>query len=153
MSAWQEGFSAVGIHYTRTGGDRPPLILAHGFTDNGMCWTRTALALEETYDIVMPDARGHGLTPLPDRGQEAESLADDLAALIEELGMGRPALVGHSMGAATAIALAATHPDRAGAVALVDPPWELEPESPRSPEFWAGWRNSIAAPTIPAAES
>ncbi|MFP4115026.1 MAG: alpha/beta fold hydrolase [Spirochaetota bacterium] len=145
MTEWRSGFTTTGIHYTRTGGDRPPLVLAHGFTDSGLCWTRAAQALEDTYDVVMPDARGHGLTPLPDQPQRAESLADDLSGLIRELGLGKPPIVGHSMGAVTALATATGHPDRVGAIVLVDPPWRLEADEQRPPGFWAGWRNSIAA--------
>jgi pimeloyl-ACP methyl ester carboxylesterase len=145
MGTWQSGFSSTGIHYTRTGGDKPPLVLAHGFTDSGLCWTRTAQALEESFDVIMPDARGHGLTPLKDGTHTAESLGDDLSALIEDLDLGRPPVVGHSMGAATAFAAAADHPNRVGAIVLVDPPWRLESEEPRAAEFWLGWKNATAA--------
>ena len=145
MGTWQSGYSSAGIHYTRTGGDKPPLVLAHGFTDSGLCWTRTAQALEEDFDIIMPDARGHGLTYLPDGTHSAESLAGDLSGLIEELDLGRPPVVGHSMGAATALSAATEHPNRIGAIVLVDPPWRPEMEEPRPPEFLRGWKNGIAA--------
>jgi pimeloyl-ACP methyl ester carboxylesterase len=48
-----------------TGGDHPPLLLAHGYTDSGLYWTRVARALEADYNVIMPDARGHGQTPGP----------------------------------------------------------------------------------------
>src|SRR3954451_3929160 len=56
MGAWQDGEVAtngITLHYTRTGGDKPPLVLAHGFSDDGLCWTPVAEALEADYDIVM----------------------------------------------------------------------------------------------------
>ena len=51
------------IHYYRGGADsrdRPPIVLAHGITDNGMCWNRLASVLSEDYDVIAIDARGHG---------------------------------------------------------------------------------------------
>lgn len=47
----------INMHYTRTGGNKPPLILLHGLTGNGACWTPVAKELENDYDIIMPDAR------------------------------------------------------------------------------------------------
>ena len=49
-------------HYYRTGGEKPQLVLLHGFSENGLCWSRVAKALEREYDVIMPDARGHALS-------------------------------------------------------------------------------------------
>ena len=60
---WGEGnIFANGIHhhYYRTGGENPPLLLLHGFNENGLTWLRTARELERDYDVIMLDARGHG---------------------------------------------------------------------------------------------
>ncbi|MCA6319719.1 alpha/beta fold hydrolase, partial [Phenylobacterium sp.] len=60
---WIPGEVAVSggqLAYHRTGGDGPPLVLSHGLTDNGLCWTRLAEALAPDFDIIMLDARGHG---------------------------------------------------------------------------------------------
>ncbi|MCP4687120.1 MAG: alpha/beta hydrolase, partial [Desulfobacterales bacterium] len=107
MSEWFSGevvANGIKIHYTRTGGDKPPVVLSHGFTDNGLCWTRAAWVLEKDYDVVMYDARGHGLSDAPEAGYSAEDHAADLAGLIQalELKDPRPVLMGHSMGASTA---------------------------------------------------
>ena len=58
---WFEGIvTANGIqqHYYRTGGDKPSLMLLHGFSENGQCWSRVAKALEQDYDVIMVDAYG-----------------------------------------------------------------------------------------------
>jgi pimeloyl-ACP methyl ester carboxylesterase len=47
----------INIHYLRTGGPKPPLVLLHGLTGSGACWIPLARALEGEYDVVMPDAR------------------------------------------------------------------------------------------------
>jgi N-formylmaleamate deformylase len=63
MAHWQSGdvtANGIRLHYTRTGGDKPPLVLAHGVTDDGLCWTPVAAALAPDYDVIMVDARGHG---------------------------------------------------------------------------------------------
>jgi pimeloyl-ACP methyl ester carboxylesterase len=43
-------------------GDKRPLVLVHGFSDNALCWTPTARDLESEYDVIMPDMRAHGLS-------------------------------------------------------------------------------------------
>lgn len=113
----------IKIHYTRTGdGSKPPVVLAHGFSDNGLCWLPTAQALEADYDVVMPDARGHGLSARVQPGEELNR-ADDLARLIRGLGLKQPVVMGHSMGASTTAALAVQHPGLAFAIVLEDPAW------------------------------
>ncbi len=48
--------NGIRVHYHRTGGrDKPVLLMTHGFTDNGLCWSRTAHELEDDYDILMLD--------------------------------------------------------------------------------------------------
>ena len=126
MSDWTESNTTVNgirIHYHRTGGTASPLVLVHGYSDNGLCWMRLARSLEGTYDLIMPDARGHGLSEAPEAGYGTENMAADLAGLIEALKLGKPAVLGHSMGASTAATWAAQYPQQVGAVLLEDPPW------------------------------
>jgi pimeloyl-ACP methyl ester carboxylesterase len=133
MSNWPASeviANGIRIHYHRTGGDRPPLVLSHGFSDNGMCWIRAARVLAGDYDVIMPDARGHGKSAAPDGGYATEDRAADLAALILALGLDRPALMGHSMGASTTAATAGEYPERVGCIVLEDPPW-FGDDSPR----------------------
>ncbi len=117
--------NGITIHYYRTGGDKPPLVLAHGFTDNGLCWTRVAGALAEDYDLVMVDARGHGKSARAEVPFSSDDQANDLAEVIRALGLERPAVLGHSMGAATTALLAARYPDLPRCILLEDPPWFL----------------------------
>lgn len=128
MKEWSKGFLAANgltIFYHRTGSDsgKPPILLLHGVTDNGLCWSRVARHLEAEYDVIMPDARGHGHTEGPVNGIAFEVLAQDAAALIQNLGLGKPYLFGHSMGAMTALGVAADFTDLVRAVVLEDPPF------------------------------
>ena len=110
------------MHYIRTGGDKPSLLLAHGFTDDGACWNPVAEQLRDEYDVVKLDARCHGMSAAPDDPYGPQDQAADMYGVIAGLGLGTPPVLGHSMGAATALALAALYPDAAGAILLEDPP-------------------------------
>jgi len=126
MSNWSSGdvtANGINIHYYRTGGDKPPLVLAHGFSDNGLCWTRAAQVLERDYDVIMADARGHGLSDAPEEGYSSEDMAADLAGLIQALDLDKPAIMGHSMGASTVAATVVGYPELISAAILEDPPW------------------------------
>lgn len=126
MSTWPDHYiraNDASLHYYRTGGDKPPIVLLHGFTDNALCWTRLARVLEAEYDVIMVDARYHGLSEGPATGFSGQLRADDTAAFIQALHLERPFLLGHSMGAATAALVAAQHPDLIRAILLEDPAW------------------------------
>ncbi len=115
--------NGIQLHYYRTGGDKPSVLLAHGFSDNALCWTPIAQALEADYDVILYDARGHGQSSGPESGFADEQQADDLAGLITALGLDKPVVIGHSMGARTAAIAAGRHPQLIRAVILEDPPW------------------------------
>jgi N-formylmaleamate deformylase len=124
MTQWFGGdvvANGLRLHYYRTGGAKPPVVLCHGVTDDGLCWTPLARALESDYDVIMLDARGHGLSAAAD-GLDYDRQAADLADCVTALGLARPAIGGHSMGAMTALSLAADYPDLARCVFLEDPP-------------------------------
>ncbi len=113
----------IEIFYTRTGqGDKPTLILAHGLTDNGLCWHQLAADLEANYDLIMFDAYGHGKSSRIDPDKRFD-LIEDLRGLIDELKLEKPGIMGHSMGAATAAGFASKYPDLLSVLILEDPPW------------------------------
>ena len=113
----------VKIHYYRTGGNKPPFILLHGASDNGLCWTPVAELLAKDYDVIMPDAQGHGLSDRIDRNFTDLSHIHQVAGLVRELGITKPIIMGHSMGASNASKVAANYPDLPRAVILEDPGW------------------------------
>src|SRR5690349_7853765 len=109
MVTWMSGVcetNGIGIHYLRTGGTKPPLVLLHGLMGSGACWTPLARALENECDVVMPDARGHGGSSAPHDGYRYDDHADDVIGLVHGLSLSRPILLGHSMGGMTAAVLA-----------------------------------------------
>lgn len=134
QSHWKEDdvvVDGIKLHYTRTGdGSKPALVLAHGFSDNGLCWKPVALELESDYDVILADARGHGKSARMKPGDELDAAAD-LAGLIKALELQNPVVGGHSMGANTSAMLGARFPELASALILEDPPWWL-PQPPKA---------------------
>jgi len=123
-AGWTDGYvlaNGIRIHYWRTGGDKPVMLMAHGSSDDGLCWTNLAKELEADYDIIMPDARGHGLSDPPSKTDAADAQAEDLAGLIAELKLDKPIMMGHSMGSSSVAWFAAKYPEIPRAVILEDP--------------------------------
>ncbi|MBA3815987.1 MAG: alpha/beta hydrolase [Parachlamydiaceae bacterium] len=113
--------NGIDVHYLRTGGDKPAIVLLHGLMLNGRCWAPLARALEEDYDVIMPDARGHGNSSAPEEGYCYNNLAVEVMGLCEALGLTSPVLLGHSMGGMTAAVVASQNPKHLRGLILVDP--------------------------------
>jgi len=114
--------NGIQLRYYRTGGNLPPMVLSHGFTDNGLCWTGLAHALEKQYDVIMYDIRGHGFSEAPETGYAMDDLVADMVGLIQALELERPVIMGHSLGGSICAAVAAEYPELPQKVVLVDPP-------------------------------
>lgn len=131
MNHWHSDVLVINgrrLHYTRTGGDKPPVVLAHGFSEAGVVWAALAEELEAAYDVIMPDARGHGRSDAAQSGLGGAELAGDLHDIIGALGLVKPAVLGHSMGGMTTLALAGLYPDTPGAIVVEDGmPFEMRP--------------------------
>jgi pimeloyl-ACP methyl ester carboxylesterase len=153
LSHWTQNdllINDVRLHYYRTGhGDKHPLVLVHGFSDNGLCWTPTARDLESEYDVIMPDMRAHGLSARAQPGEKVD-MAADLAGLIRTLELRRPIIVGHSMGATITYQVGLRFPELAGALVLEDPAWWLPrpvqapPSNQQAENPMAKWARGLA---------
>ena len=124
MAVWKKETcqaNGIDVHYLRTGGDKPSVVLLHGLMLNGACWTPLARVLEVDYDVVMPDARGHGNSSTPKHGYRYDDLAADVISLIDALRLPNPVLLGHSMGGMTAAVVANRNPKRLRGLVLADP--------------------------------
>jgi N-formylmaleamate deformylase len=122
--------NGIRTHYLRTGGAKPPVVLLHGLMGSGACWTPLARALQGEFDVVMPDARGHGGSSAPPRGYRYDDLASDVVGLVRGLKLARPVLLGHSMGGMTAAVVASRGEGILRGLILVDPTF-LSPERQR----------------------
>ena len=144
----------VRLHYYRTGdGNKPPVVLVHGFSDNGLCWAPIARDLEADYDVIMPDMRGHGLSERVQPGEQVDMTAD-VAGLIRALGLTSPVVAGHSMGAMITYQIGVRFPELASALVLEDPPWWLPsqgqplPSSRPAENPIAKWAKSLSNQTL-----
>jgi N-formylmaleamate deformylase len=150
---WKQGDIPENIgflHYYRTGKEgSEPVILVHGFSDNGLCWTPVARELQKSYDVIMPDMKSHGLSARIHK-DETVDMAADLAGLIQGLGISRPIIIGHSMGAMIAFRAATRNPDLARALVLEDPPWFIpQPRNDHGPEeSMMAWARSLPSQSI-----
>ncbi|EMA41545.1 alpha/beta fold hydrolase [Halococcus hamelinensis] len=112
--------NGVGLQCYRTGSG-PPILMAHGLYDNGRRWLPLGSDLADDFEVIAYDARGHGRSDAPETGYDIDTRVSDLVALVEELGLENPTLLGHSMGAATVAWAATTHPDLPRGLVLEDP--------------------------------
>jgi pimeloyl-ACP methyl ester carboxylesterase len=94
------------------GGEGPPLLLIHGWPQTWYAWRMLMPALAQDFQIVAVDQRGIGLTDKPADGYDLATLANDLVALMGELGHERFAVYGTDTGMPIAHALAADHSER-----------------------------------------
>lgn len=107
------------IAYRRSG-TGPPLVLLHPLALSGAVWGAFARLLSDDFDVIAPDARGHGDSGWDGAPFTIDDLADDVAALLGGLGVPAAHVAGMSMGGSTAISLAGRHPARVGGLVLAD---------------------------------
>ena len=96
-----------------------PVVLIHGLADDHRAWRRVVAPLMLTRRIIMYDFRGHGESALGEADGTLAQLGDDLAGLMDGLGLDRATVAGFSLGGTIAMRAAIDHPERIGALALV----------------------------------
>ncbi|HEY2096198.1 MAG TPA: alpha/beta hydrolase [Pseudonocardia sp.] len=99
-------------------GEGPAVLLVHGLGGTSNFYQVQADALAERFRVIRVDSAGAGRSPVAD-GISIESHADDLAAVLDALDVDSAAVVGHSMGTLVVRALAARHPAKVSALALL----------------------------------
>ncbi|MDW8126017.1 MAG: alpha/beta hydrolase [Geminicoccaceae bacterium] len=107
------------------GGSGPPVLLLHGYPQTHAMWRDVAPRLAERHTVVLADLRGYGAAPKPPGDPEhrtyaKRTMAADMAALMEELGFPRFAVVGHDRGGRVAHRLALDRPERVEKLAVLD---------------------------------
>ncbi|MCF3131907.1 alpha/beta fold hydrolase [Streptomyces olivochromogenes] len=113
------------------GGSGPPVALLHGLAGHVGEWDDLARALSPRHRVVAVDQRGHGASERHPHDTSRAAHVADVVAVLEQLGLRRPVLMGQSLGGHTALLTAATHPDLCRALVLVEAgPGGPNPEAP-----------------------
>src|SRR5262245_33802878 len=127
----QLGVEGAELHVHVTG-EGPPMVLVHGLGLSGELWNRFCDALGPGRTVVRVDLRGTPRSPEAERTElTLARWAADLAAVVDGLGLERPAIVGHSLGASIALRLALESPDRVGSLVLIGGEADLSNLAPR----------------------
>jgi 3-oxoadipate enol-lactonase / 4-carboxymuconolactone decarboxylase len=125
--------SAVDVHFLAAGpADAPVVLMAGSLGSTLEMWDPQVAALSARFRVVRFDARGHGRSPAPPGPYVIDDLVDDAVALLDRLGVARAHVVGLSLGAMTAMRLAAREPNRVDRLVLLCTSAKFA-----SPEPWA----------------
>ena len=117
------------LAYEDRGAGKPAFVFVHGWACNRTFFAPQAEHFARRHRVVSVDLRGHGESDKPQGPYPIAAYADDLAYMIEHLGLGKVVAVGHSSGGMTVLQLAAAHPDRVAAIVMVAPaPFVFPPE-------------------------
>jgi N-formylmaleamate deformylase len=114
--------NGVRLHYLQYGAGGPTVVVLPGITSPAITWEFVAEQLAGDARVLVLDIRGRGLSDAPPDGYALTDYAADAAGLIAALGLDRPIVLGHSMGARVAMALGALYPEAVGPLIIVDPP-------------------------------
>jgi pimeloyl-ACP methyl ester carboxylesterase len=98
--------------YFETYGSGRPLVLLHGGLGSGEMFGPILPALADQHQVIVPDLQGHGRTADIDRPLDLRLMADDIAALVDHLGLDEADLVGYSLGGGVAFHTAVRHPGK-----------------------------------------
>ena len=121
-------------------GSGPPLILLHGYPQNGMCWARVATDFARHFRVLIPDLRGYGDSDAPPDDADhltysKRQMAADINALMDHLGLPAAHILGHDRGARVAYRLALDHPARVQRLGII----EIAPTA----EYWDAWGHDL----------
>lgn len=104
--------------YFRDEGAGRPIVLLHGFAEDGTVWDHQIYSLRNAARVVVPDLPGSGRSPAAVDPISMESMATEMVHLLDDLGIDKTILVGHSMGGYISLAFAALYPERLHAFGL-----------------------------------
>jgi pimeloyl-ACP methyl ester carboxylesterase len=142
-----EAVRGLNFHVAEAG-EGDPVVLLHGWPQHWYCWRHVIPALAERYHVIAIDLRGFGWTDIAWEGFEKEEMAEDVAAVLEQLGLDRVALVGHDWGGWIGYLLAIRRPELVERlVAISIPPPMVRPNSRRLASMYRlAYQLPIASP-------
>ncbi len=118
----------ININIAGWEGEGRPVLCIHGITANCRCWDVLVSAISPGYRVMAMDLRGRGLSDKPPTGYSIDHHLRDINCLLDDLGLDRVVLMGHSLGASISLAFGAEYPDRVDGVILIDGAGDLSQE-------------------------
>ncbi|SEW45177.1 haloacetate dehalogenase [Cognatiyoonia koreensis] len=122
-------------------GQGEPLLLLHGYPQNHHCWGKVAPQFAQNFDVIVPDLRGYGDSDAPPDDElhtvyAKRTMANDIAHLMDKLGIAQAHILGHDRGGRVAYRFALDHPERVKKLGII----EIVPTG----DFWAHWNADLA---------
>src|SRR5260370_6791126 len=108
------------LHYEESGGRGLPLVLSHGFLMDGDMFAPQARALAGRHRVITWDQRGHGRTISTESAYSYWDSAEDMAGLLDQLGVQRAVIGGQSQGGFVSLRFALSYPERTAGLVLID---------------------------------
>jgi pimeloyl-ACP methyl ester carboxylesterase len=127
--------------HVRVGGHGPAVVMLHGFGDSGDMWQPLAAVMVKDHTVIVPDLRGFGLSAHPESGFDKKGEAEELAKMLQTLGVSKFDLVTHDIGNMVGYALAAEHPQQVTRWVAMDAPlpgvghWDDQLKNPKTWHF------------------
>ncbi len=120
----------INIHYLIHSDKQPGILLMHGLTGNAHAFDGLVEAgLSSQHQLISVDLRGRGLSDKPSKGYSISTHASDIISLLDELGIEKIHLGGHSFGAFLGLYLAKHYPDRVDKLLMLDAAARLHPDT------------------------
>lgn len=132
------------IHY-EIHGDGPPLVLLHGGVTPSATFGAPLAAMAETHRVIAVHLRGHGFSTDGDEPWSTEAMADDVAAVLRHLGIGKARFMGYSLGAAVSLQVAIRHPELVEKLVVVSVAFRADGDYPEVRQAFARMPGMAAA--------
>lgn len=130
--------NGLNLHYLEWPGGSPAVMCLPGITANAHAFEGLAEELSPRLRVIAVDLRGRGKSDKPADGYHIAAHVEDAAEVLRSLDIERAVVIGWSLGAKVALALAAIHPQLVERLVLIDPPVETSPEAAAALRgFWA----------------
>ena len=123
--------------YYEIHGDGPPLVLLHGGVDPSQTFGAPLAAMAKTHKVIAIHLRGHGFSTDSDEPWSTEAMADDVAAVLRQLGIGKARFMGYSLGAAVSLQVAIRHPELVEKLVAVSVAFSTDGDYPEGRQAFA----------------
>lgn len=122
--------NGIQLHFLQFEGNQPALILMHGLTANAHAFDGLLKAgLNPKFQAISVDLRGRGLSDKPEQGYKMSDHAADIVGMMDELGLQKAVMCGHSFGAFLGLYIAIHYPERVDKLIMLDAAAQMNPRT------------------------